>query len=309
MSNPKVSICIPTYNQPDFLKLVLDSIVIQDFNDYEVIISDDSTNRESGALVETFKSSIPNLKYVKNEPSKKSPGSWNEAIRHAKGQLIKVMHSDDWFSDSKALGKFVQIMDSNPDCDFAFSAANVCDTAQKIKFIHVASPRELEELKKSPSFLFGRNIVGAPSATIYRSSIHHKYFDPKTKWVVDLDQYIDILEDNPNFAYSKEPLVCTTDGATHQSIHGSVGKKEVELFEWLYLYSKIRVDEPKMPHWVYMNLYIIFVLERCRVSNMDQIKDIPMEPEERNLVSKLLKFRFLFFIFKIRRYFIGLKNA
>ena len=133
--SPKVSICMPTYNQPDFLKVVLDSIVMQDFKDYEVIISDDSTNDESGKLIEKYKAKIPNLTYFRNIPSKKSPMSWNEAIKHAEGEYIKVQHSDDWFSDSTALRKFVSMLDSHPESDFAFSGAFVCDKNQKIKII------------------------------------------------------------------------------------------------------------------------------------------------------------------------------
>jgi cellulose synthase/poly-beta-1,6-N-acetylglucosamine synthase-like glycosyltransferase len=38
----KVSICIPVYNNPNGLKKLLDSIRIQDYKDYEVIVSDDS---------------------------------------------------------------------------------------------------------------------------------------------------------------------------------------------------------------------------------------------------------------------------
>ena len=37
-----ISICIPAYKHPDFLKRLLDSISIQSFRDFEVIISDDS---------------------------------------------------------------------------------------------------------------------------------------------------------------------------------------------------------------------------------------------------------------------------
>jgi cellulose synthase/poly-beta-1,6-N-acetylglucosamine synthase-like glycosyltransferase len=42
-STPRVSICIPAYEQPDYLKVTLDSIIMQDFDDYEIVITDDST--------------------------------------------------------------------------------------------------------------------------------------------------------------------------------------------------------------------------------------------------------------------------
>jgi glycosyltransferase involved in cell wall biosynthesis len=309
MYSCKASICIPTYNQPDFLKLVLDSIVIQSFKDYEVIISDDSTNNESQALVESYRLKIPNLTYIKNEPSKKSPGSWNEAIRHAKGEYIKVMHSDDWFNGQDSLHEFVDMLDTHPESDFAFSGAAVCGPDHQTKFIHAATSREIEHLKKSPSFLFGRNIVGAPSATIYRTLVTYKYYDEKMKWVVDLDQYIGILNKNQQFAYTQKPLVCTTDGAGHQSIHGSVGLKQIELFEWLRLYSKLREQYgEKLKYKPYMWIYLLFILERCGVTRTKDLEDIEMKAEEKDLVTILLRFTPLFFVFKIRRFIVRVKS-
>ena len=300
MNYPKVSICIPTYNQPDYLKVVLDSITIQDFKDYEVIISDDSTNSESTELVEKYKTKIPNLLYERNIPSKKSPKSWNEAIKHAKGDYIKVLHSDDWFPDSSSLYKFVKMLDSNPQSDFAFSAAYVCGPEKKVKSVYAASPSKLKKLKRSATYLFGRNIIGAPSATIYRASVTHKYYEEKMKWVVDVDQYISLLGDNDNIQYSAEPLICITSGSPHQSIHESVGLAKIELFEWLYLYTKIRKRNKRIKYRFFIWLYIMFVLKRCHISSLSQIEDLEIEPEEQKLVGNLLKFKFMFFIFKIR---------
>jgi glycosyltransferase involved in cell wall biosynthesis len=308
MNNPKVSICIPTYNQPDFLKIVLDSIVIQKFNDYEVIISDDSTNDDSERLVKTYANKIQNINYFRNTPSKKSPASWNEAIRNAKGEYIKVMHSDDWFSGPDALQIFVEALDNNPKSNFAFSASNVCDTKQKTKYIHEVSKKELLKLKKSPTYLFGRNIIGAPSATIYRKLVTNKYYDEKTKWVVDLDQYISILQENNNLEYIPKPLVCTTDGASHQSNNSSVGIVEVELFEWLYLYAKFRKTYPKIKYRAFILLYIMFILSKCNVSDLSQVKNLNIEKEERDLVKTLLRFKALFMVFKVRNLIFKMIN-
>ena len=42
--NPFVSICIPAYKRISYLKRLLESIIIQTYKDYEVIITDDSDN-------------------------------------------------------------------------------------------------------------------------------------------------------------------------------------------------------------------------------------------------------------------------
>jgi glycosyltransferase involved in cell wall biosynthesis len=50
----KVSICIPAYNQTEYLRKNLDSILMQSFVDYEVILTDDSTTNEVRDLVEVY---------------------------------------------------------------------------------------------------------------------------------------------------------------------------------------------------------------------------------------------------------------
>ena len=43
---PKVSVCIPTYNNLELFKKCLNSVLVQEFKDYEIIVSDDSNNDE-----------------------------------------------------------------------------------------------------------------------------------------------------------------------------------------------------------------------------------------------------------------------
>lgn len=284
----EVSICIPTYNQPDYLKNLLDSILIQNFKNYEVIISDDSTNNETETLIQEYRNKFETFKYFRNTPSLGSPKSWNEAIKNANGTYIKVMHSDDWFSNSDSLEQFLKLITSIPNCAFAFSGAYSCDANKKIKRQHSVGIKQIKKIKKSPDYLFGRNIIGAPSATIYRNDIKNKFYDEKLKWVVDVEQYIRILNENRNFAFTALPLVSVTDGAAHQSNHSSVGVASVELFEWTYLYTKLREAE-KLHNKIFIWLYLINVLQKCKISDINQLKAMNFDPNERNLLKRLLK--------------------
>ena len=51
----KVSICVPTYNNPDDLKRLMESIEKQTYKDYEVVISDDSTDNNIEKLIAELK--------------------------------------------------------------------------------------------------------------------------------------------------------------------------------------------------------------------------------------------------------------
>ena len=90
---PKVSVIIPTYNNVESLKRTLNSVLVQDFEDYEVIITDDSDNESLQKFLLNYP--LPKIKYFKNSKKLGSPENWNEGLRIACGEYIKIMHHDD----------------------------------------------------------------------------------------------------------------------------------------------------------------------------------------------------------------------
>lgn len=236
MQAPKVSICIPAYRQQKLLLRALGSVLEQDYTDFEVIVTDDSPD---GAVEDALRGVVDGrLTYIRNRQRKGSPANWNEAVAHATGEYVKILHHDDWFPSRECLGKFVGALEVDGRCDFAFSATEVHDVAARAVRIHTPSAEELHALTAGARALFGGNFVGAPSATIFRRSSFIP-FDERLKWVVDVEFYMQMLFKNPCYRFVAEPLVCTTAGAPHQVTAECSGVKQVELFEWLYLYCKI----------------------------------------------------------------------
>jgi glycosyltransferase involved in cell wall biosynthesis len=211
---PKVSICIPTYCQVDFLRQTLNSIVEQKYTDYEIIISDDSPNDSVKNLLLEFNFG-KKLHYFSNNISLGSPENWNEAIRKANGEYIKILHHDDKLAHSNALGEFVRMLDNNPNADFGFSASRVEDIQSKSIREHRPTTKQLQMMSTMPEKLFLGNYIGAPSATIYRRKAAMDY-DNRMKWLVDIDFYIRVLQRNKNFSYNPEILISTPTNAGHQ---------------------------------------------------------------------------------------------
>ncbi len=234
----KVSICIPTYNQTEFLKKNLESIRQQTYKNFEVIITDDSTNDAVKKEVESFFASFScEYTYHKNEQGLGSPANWNKAISLAKGEYIKIMHHDDWFTNETSLGLFVNALESNSMADFAFSSTSIYDVTGQTYSTNVPDSAFLMQLKNDPLVLFNCNKIGAPSATIYRNSTTTR-FDEKMSYLVDIDFYIQILKQNPNYVFIHELLITNTSNYPHQVTSSSINK-EVQIGEYCYLYNKL----------------------------------------------------------------------
>ena len=86
----RVSVIIPTYKRPIELKRALDSVLLQDYRDYEILVIDDNppqseTRRATEELISSLEGPIV---HIKNQKSLGGAGARNEGIRQAKGELI-----------------------------------------------------------------------------------------------------------------------------------------------------------------------------------------------------------------------------
>ncbi len=289
---PKVSICIPAYKQTEYLSNTLDSILIQEYQNFEVIISDDSPDDSVEDLVKEYDFK-GRLKYSRNKDRKGTPANWDEAINLASGEYMKLMHHDDWFVNEKCLQKYVSLLDDNPKADFAFSGRNIINQNSVIsRFI---TSENVIALKENPYTLILGNIIGSPSATIYRRGAREN-FDTKLKWLVDLDQYIRMLEKNPYFVSITEPLINQCNKGIHQVTNECQNNVNVALPEYIYVYNKytgkFKLDK------THKN-FIQNVLVKYNIRNINDLKslsllsDIPKVFEEALSGSGSIKLRVL----------------
>ncbi len=269
MNYPKVSICIPAYNQSNLLEKLLESILIQDFKDYEIVVTDDSLDSSVEKVCLGYIAKNIPITYVRNVTRKGSPENWNEAMRHAKGEYIKIMHHDDWFLSGEGLGKFVAMLDENKNTNFAFSGSCMYDSDGKLCFKRKASKFQIYKLKKDPDFLFAENFVSTPSATIFRRDINI-FFDPNFKWVVDFDFYAQAIKITGTFEYTQEFLVGILVHSEKQVTAKCENDKIVQLTEYIGLYKKINSVSNAMKFYVFRYFWNLFC--KFKIKSVEDIK-------------------------------------
>lgn len=241
----KVSICIPAYCQVEYLRETLQSVLTQDFQDFEVIVTDDSPDDSVRDLLSGFDFGS-RLRYVRNTPALGSPENWNAALRLAKGEYVKIMHHDDHFIRPDALRLFVQMLDDHSDADFGFCATLVNHIDVGMQRVHCVTERQLADLAEDPASLFVGNCIGAPSATICRRSASLNY-DSQMKWLVDIDYYYRMLMNNRRFAYTTQALITTPTNAGHQVTEICRDDGEIELGEAMCFFRKFSPQQRENP--------------------------------------------------------------
>lgn len=229
---PLISICIPAYKNAEFLHILLESISVQAFRDFEVVISDDSSTSEVSELAKKYDKKY-SIKYMHNAVALGSPANWNNAIAHAKGEWIKIMHDDDWFAKDDSLGKFA-VATKKSNSDFIFSGyANIKNG--EIESDHILKGGTQRKIQKDPFYLFVRNFIGNPSTTLIKNN-RAAWYDPYLKWVVDFEFYLDCISGRDIYHI---PEVLVHVGIHDEQITKAVFRnKAVEIPEHLYMLNK-----------------------------------------------------------------------
>lgn len=309
-----VSICIPTYNYTPLFKRCLESVLIQDFNDYEIIVSDDSDDDTTKNYVEGLK--LNSLKYYRNKPGLGSPLNWNNCLMHAERKYVKIMHHDDYFASSSALSKFVHALENNPKASFAFCYSHIYFKNQNNYFVHRQTSTQLKRLDASPHFLFYRNVIGAPSVTFFKSDMAI-LFNKHYKWLVDVEFYIRYFKAHPGFVAIPEALVTIVDGEEGQATTSVSKNRRLVISENLNLFSTIyssKLDQKKS-YLFFQELFLSFdinnyealssevaIPENLQDFMLQTFRDLKKNTLLKKLKKRLLTSRYNKLIFKIERF-------
>jgi len=98
MISPKISVCIPAYNRAALLPVLLDSILTQDFDDFEVVIAEDNSPERGiiSEVVDEYEKRYPGrLTYVENPINLGYDGNLRSLFEIAKGEYVFFMGNDD----------------------------------------------------------------------------------------------------------------------------------------------------------------------------------------------------------------------
>ena len=170
---PLVSIVIPAF-KPDYFKSALESVAVQDFNDIEIYVSDDSADDNIFQIVQAIKKHTEKtIHYIKNEPSLGEIKNHEKCLGLGESKYIKFMHDDDIIHPT-LVSKQVALLHGNDIIPFATTHRYEID-----KYNKLISPERKPFLKfiREDGFLDGRsllsffcskqlNIIGEPPALL-----------------------------------------------------------------------------------------------------------------------------------------------
>ncbi len=113
-ATPRVSVYIPCRDYGRFLNQAIASVVAQSFSSWELLLIDDGSTDETGAIVARSCLDDSRIRSLRHETPRGLPASANAALRRARGAYFIRLDADDHF-DENALLVLVTYLDQHPD--------------------------------------------------------------------------------------------------------------------------------------------------------------------------------------------------
>jgi glycosyltransferase involved in cell wall biosynthesis len=206
--SPKISVLIPTYRYARFLQEAIDSVLVQDFEDYELLISDDASGDGSAEIIHRCAASDPRIRFHIHEHCLGMVANWNWCLREARGEYIKFLFGDDRLMSPSTLRRMAAILDAEPRAVIAASARAILDeNSNQIEIWDDLGPTAFHRGADVLTRCLGRdkNLIGEPSAVLFRRAAADRGFNPAWRQLVDQEMWFHLLMKG-DLVYDQEPL-------------------------------------------------------------------------------------------------------
>ena len=166
---PLVSIVIPTFKRPDFLKRTLESVLKQTYENIEIIVVDDNNkdiNRTKTENIMDNYSNYINIIYIKHEKNKGGSAARNTGWKNSNGKYITFIDDDDEIDENKILRQVECLEKLDNSWGVCYTSYHVLKPGNKI--IYSAEKRSGELYVES---LARTLFMGSGSNLLLRKSI------------------------------------------------------------------------------------------------------------------------------------------
>lgn len=197
---PKVSVIIPTYNRLSMLKEAVESVLAQDYEDFELIVVDDGSTDGTSEAMKQYGKRVRILEHTENRGVS---AARNRGILHARGKYVAFLDSDDLWGKGK-LNIQAAFLDDNPHYP-------LCYTDE----IWIRRGKRVNPMKKHSKYsgwIFEKCLplcIISPSSAMMRKNLFSKVglFDEALPVCEDYDFWLRVSARFPIFFIHKKLIV------------------------------------------------------------------------------------------------------
>lgn len=173
--NPKISILVTVYNLAPYLEETLESILVQDYENYEVVIADDASTDGSQEILESYARRYPKkFIIVKSQVNRGVTANSNAALQYCTGELIAILDGDDVLLPGKLSAQVQQFID--PNVVLSYHAGEIFDS-DSVQTLYVTNQSKSEDTNSAEDIITKGGISCTSSVMIRKSACPPEGFD------------------------------------------------------------------------------------------------------------------------------------
>ncbi|MGC3946824.1 MAG: glycosyltransferase family 2 protein [Chryseolinea sp.] len=207
-----VSIVLVTYNRAKRLKLSIQDILRQSFQDFELIICDDCSPDNTEAICRDFEMRDSRIRYFRHDQNKQMPGNLNFGIQQAQFEYVAILHDGDRYRKD-LIEQWYNAIHNNENVGVVFNSLGDSDSEDRIVSVFQEFPEGvIDGQKLLRSEYFRRSNFSSPiygEAMVRKSVVqNYGYLKPEYSFYADVDLWMDILHTRDAY-YCAETLIKT----------------------------------------------------------------------------------------------------
>lgn len=244
MTNPLVSVMLPTYNQVEFVRESIMSVVEQDYDNLEIVVSDDgSTDGTVEVILECAKKYPDRVKPLIHEQNLGITANCNRNLRACRGEYVAFTAGDDVFLPGKITKQVTWFKEderrvlSGHDVDIFDS-----DTGQTIKIFR-ADP-SLRHGRGASKWVRYGGLFTTPSIMVRASALPAYRYDERLPIVSDLKLWIDCLASGGEYGYIND--VYGRYRQHNRNVSADIHTFRAQMLDRLMISAIVAVDYPHL---------------------------------------------------------------
>ena len=314
MSEVVVSVVIVTYNQEQWIRQTIESIMAQKTHyPFEVIIGDDCSTDATLSVCREYAEKYNNIKLILHERNQGLIGNWVSCVRVCTGKYIMNCAGDDFWHNPNKIQLQVDFMENHPNCVISHTDFDKLFVKNKrlIKSYNTREGIVPPEGKIQKKVLSGQERMSAVTIC-YRAEELKKYCPldmyvsmrfPREDWptILILSAHGDICYVPVSTATYRVGQVSITNSIDYEKIRrrAQLDKQMTE-----YLYSLFPEFGPFKDGWWYdAYVYLNLLIAAYENNDYKNAKQFAKKNPKKGLLSKMTKTYFTFQLYRLYRNF------
>ena len=229
-SSPLISIITPVYNVEQYLQQCIESIILQDFQNWELILVDDGSTDKSGAICDEYALKEARIRVLHKENTGQAD-SRNVALQLAKADLIGFVDSDDWIESDMYSVLYHTLIEEQADIaicgyfqDYKDVSEASCTTGEVVVYNQDEALNLILEDKVIKSFLWDKLFRREVITDLLPKSYYYEDYATLFKWFINANKIA--FCQKPEYHYRQRKGSTDHDADPRKKYHFFVAEQE-----------------------------------------------------------------------------------